>query len=355
MSAKRKYAICFDSKKNYNAGSKATEDINIILNENNYEYIYIPLFNTKMKIFNKIMNLIKYAVLFRVKKNSVVFIQHPQYVRGIYMDFLYWMKKLKKCQYIFLIHDIESLRKAFPEREDEFRILDQKMYEISDVIIAHNDSMIEYLTRNCGIAKDKIVNLCLFDYLVDNVEDKSEYDSNTIAVAGNLSEKKAGYVYKVADMLDTLKVRAYGANYNEVLQKNGALIYEGAVKPDELPRKLKGAWGLVWDGAEVDCCEGNIGNYLRYNNPHKVSLFVAAELPIIIWEKAALASFVKKNNIGITINSLKEIEDKVNKISNEEYMLMKRNINEIGGKVKRGMFSEMAIEKAEQKLQEIAN
>ena len=58
-----------------------------------------------------------------------------------------------------------------------------------------------------------------------------------------------------------------------------------------------------------------MGEYLQYNAPHKMSLYIRCGLPIIVWEKAGLAPFVKKNNVGICISSLTELEDILPKIS----------------------------------------
>ncbi|NRO11242.1 Beta-1,6-galactofuranosyltransferase WbbI [Lactobacillus helveticus] len=50
----------------------------------------------------------------------------------------------------------------------------------------------------------------------------------------------------------------------------------------------------------------NTGNYLRYNDPHKLSLYLASGIPVIIWKKAAEAKFVEENKVGITVDSLED-------------------------------------------------
>lgn len=38
-------------------------------------------------------------------------------------------------------------------------------------------------------------------------------------------------------------------------------------------------------------------------------MYLAAGIPVIIWEEAALANFIKKNHCGITIKSTDEIRN----------------------------------------------
>ena len=348
----QKYALCFEAKKNYNAGSKATTDIDNILRLRGYHFIFLPLFITKYKLWSKILNLVKYSKLILIKRKAIVFVQHPQYIRGIYMDFLKALKRIKHCKFIFLVHDLESLRQAFPENNKYYQELDKKMLMISDIIIAHNQAMIHYLNEKCYVPKCKLINLGLFDYLISDDAPNSSYEKGVIVVAGNLMKKKSGYLYELPNVLEKVHLRVYGANFEVTSDTENAahIIYEGTYSPEELPGKLKGAWGLVWDGPSIDTCEGNMGNYMRYNNPHKLSLYISAGLPVIIWEKSALAPFVKENYLGIVVGSLRNIERIIVQIDDLKYEQMKHNINKFSNMVKNGVFANNAIEKAERIL-----
>ena len=58
---------------------------------------------------------------------------------------------------------------------------------------------------------------------------------------------------------------------------------------------------------------------MRFNNPHKLSLYVALGLPVIVWREAAIAEFVLKQGIGITVSDLLELNDISTKVSTEGY------------------------------------
>ena len=112
---------------------------------------------------------------------------------------------------------------------------------------------------------------------------------------------------------------------------------------DELPFVLNAEFGLVWDGPSVETCEGGYGKYLMYNNPHKASLYLVSGIPIIIWEKAALANFIVENKIGFTISSLNDINEKLEGLSDEEYRVMKQNTIIFSERLSKGFYLKKII------------
>ena len=129
--------------------------------------------------------------------------------------------------------------------------------------------------------------------------------------------------------------------------------YFGAFLPDELIKNLKGKYGLVWDGDSIETCSGGKGEYLRINNPHKLSLYLAVGLPVIIWDEAAEAEFVLRENVGFTIKSLYELSEKMALISDDDYEIMKKNAEVVGARLRNGKYMTNAIKKAEKIIREI--
>ena len=110
---------------------------------------------------------------------------------------------------------------------------------------------------------------------------------------------------------------------------------------------LEGSFGLVWDGTSVDSCLGLYGGYLKYNNPHKVSLYLTAMLPVIVWSNSAMADFVTKNKLGITVDKLEDISKKIAELTEEEYKEMINNAKNVSNSLKQGKYLSKAIEKLE--------
>lgn len=335
-----------DIDEDFHAGSKAMKDCETVLMEKKYELLKIRRQENSKGIMSKIQNELQFLKFFSLKKEDTLVVQHPLYIGTRYMKWLKTAKTCKGYKVIFIIHDLESLRKLFQDFEILFQQLDYLMYETSDVLIVHNHKMSEYLIEKKKIDRKKIVCLEVFDYLTDE-KPESEKETVDIVIAGNLDKNKSGYIYEMAKVCPNLKINLYGIHYNsEKASEN--LQHQGAYPPDILPGKMKGKFGLVWDGKETETCAGSTGEYIRYNNPHKVSLYIAAEKPILIWKEAALAAFVEENNIGIAIKNLAELESILGTISEEEYANMKKNIKKMAEKVRNGGFMTKAIETAEQ-------
>ena len=321
-----------------NAGSKAGKDILCKVKEMQYKPapIYSAKNNKVVSLISEFININKFAS--NIKKGDLVLLQYPA-TRPILKIANKALQK-RGSRIIYLIHDIDFLRDV---KTHTGTVEDMKKQELSilkgaDVIIAHNQSMIKELSK-CLPGK-QFVSLDLFDYVYEGVN-AQRTDDDSVIVAGNLLEKKAGYIYSLKNQ--KFKLNLYGSNLNESFNNDNA-EYKGSFSPDELIPNLKGSYGLVWDGSSAETCEGSYGRYLKYNNPHKVSLYIAAGLPVIVWKQSALYPFVAKNGLGFGVNSLYEIDDLINQ---QDYELLCNNVELMQAKVRSGYFITKALEEAE--------
>jgi hypothetical protein len=136
----------------------------------------------------------------------------------------------------------------------------------------------------------------------------------------------------------------YGNNYSG--EKNDYMHYNGSFPPDEVVKRLDGDFGLVWDGDSPESCNGVFGNYLRYNCPYKCAMYIAAQLPVIIWKQAAMADFVVENGIGFTVDSIEDIDSVLSELSDGEYEHMLRNLRKVQQDVISGEYTRTCIGKA---------
>lgn len=219
------------------------------------------------------------------------------------------------------------------------KIQESGLLGAADGIIAHNPIMKSVLVDK-GIEEDKIVSLGIFDYLIPNFQEKTGLTKNQpIIVAGNLAQEKAGYLYSLPK---EPAYNLYGVGFDE----SRALAnetYFGSFLPDELPAALEGGFGLVWDGDSAETCSGVFGEYLRYNNSHKASLYLASGFPLVVWEESALSTFVKENHCGITVASLSELIEKLKKLSEEEYQNLVQCAQTIGKNIRSGVYLKSAL------------
>lgn len=327
-----------------NAGPKAVGDIINILKKKYKDKIEEKTIevhqnyydnNGFKSIIRKIINHMKriIALIELNTKKDLKIIQYPV------AKFFFITKLIPKKNSIAIIHDLNTLRRMDIKKEKkEIQYLNK-----FKILIAHNEKMKEYLVQN-GISEDKIKVLELFDYLVEESEEKSEKNNNIqldIDYVGNLAKNKSSFIYEIKNNEMKFNLNLYGQGYEKDKNQNFHINYKGTFSPDQLPNKLEGSLGLVWDGKLDETDEKNIyKNYTRYNNPHKLSCYIAAKKPVIVWKEAAVADLVQKYNIGYTISNLYDI----NKIDMSKYAEKKKNVEELSEKVRKGYFTQRVFD-----------
>ena len=347
-----RYYICEgtpDGK--YNAASKARNDVEYILKEKKI----IPFFvNTKYGVQTKKIlkwkQLIDYCKNYKIwkkeikklKKDDMIFIQYPLLNTIIRFEDIIYMLNKRGIVTVMIVHDIDSLRNKKIKRHE---IEDKEVLKNASYIIAHNRKMKDYLISlgNCG---EKIIELGVFDYIADNIKKSHHKKDEPIIIAGNLSKEKAGFLKDLKNVRN-VKFNLYGKGYIQEEGENN-ISYKGAFLPEELLNNLEGSFGLVWDGVSKNSCVGAFGEYLKYNNPHKLSMYLTAGIPVIVWTESAVADFVAKNNVGIEVSNLDEIYTKIQKLTEDEYNNMIDNAKKISKKLRKGSYLINALDQIQQ-------
>ncbi len=338
-------------KSNYCASSKARDDVVTILKDRGAEFV--PLFRAKSGHFRVFAQMIGafLGLAKRVKKGDIIYIQYPynpQRVNDVLIKRLNKLAKKNSAELCVIMHDINSFRYSCENEREEALKEECKLLSRANSLIVHNRRMKELLNKY-GCSNDIMTELQLFDYIYDGLDATTEYRSESVKVivAGNLAREKSGYLYNLPQ-INNISFELFGVNYSG--SENTMINYHGAFPPDELIQFLKGSFGLVWDGNSAETCEGNYGLYLKYNNPHKFSLYVASGIPVIVWKQSALADFVESENIGVAIDSLQDLNKIPVTVSNDDYIVMKNNIERVKNEVRKGWFLKNALDKSELKI-----
>ena len=254
------------------------------------------------------------------------------------------MKKRKNARFVALIHDLNSARNMFGWIG---RFSDHVFLKQFDGILCHTAAMKKWLCQQ-GVASQATITLQLFDYLTDALP-MDHHREQGIAIAGNLEESKSGYIYTLGRMLaNSFPLHLYGKGY--ISNEKDQAIWHGAYPPEQLPAEIHGAFGLIWDGPSVQACEGPMGQYQKLNSPHKTSLYLASGMPVFVWREAAVAPFISKHQVGLTIASLEEIPNVLGAISPEQYRLLCHNAQCMGERLRKGEFLSAALKQMEKEL-----
>lgn len=339
------------------AGIKARDDVENILSENGFHSITVETDLEKRKKANPVLRLYYHYSTMRkwnkafnnVKTGDCVIIQFPVINHTIFLKNAISKLQKKGVTVVLLIHDLETIRASLrkdvsTKTKKRLNLEENSILRECNYIIAHNEKMVDYLNQALGISKNKLISLEIFDYLIPGFDQKFDpkkiqKDYPTI-IAGTLRLHKAKYVYNLPENVD---FNLYGVGYEG--KSKDKIKYFGSFMPDDLPFAMQGSFGLVWDGESVDTCSGIYGEYLKINNPHKTSLYLASGIPVVIWKKAALAEFVINNHCGIVVDNLSEIDEVKVKISESEYMAMEKNVMEISKKLRSGYYLLEAVKK----------
>jgi len=278
---------------------------------------------------------------------SLVLFQYPHYPMKSAMLARFMMRRIrrvKRVRFAALVHDLNSARKSFGRAA---RYSDARFLPQFDFVICHNERMRGALAAR-GIAPERLIPLGVFDYLCEGGAPADAPYAPSVNVAGNLSREKSAYLYALLLTPRRYRVYLYGAGLDAAAGGESA-SYEGFAPPERLPRLLKGAFGLVWDGDSLDTCAGGFGVYLALNNPHKLSLSLSAGLPVVIWSGASLAPYVEEHGLGLCVGSLRELDAALEGVSAEDYRSMRQNAAREGEKIRGGYYFDRAMDVLERR------
>ena len=330
-----------------NAGNKARNDVEEIVKREGYQPLLLTVedwyqMGTVKAQQHKAKALAQ--AFSQLKSGDQLLIQFPMLHHSFFTTRLVRKIQRRGVQVYFIIHDLEALRYANLDtvplkHKIRVHLQESSLLKVADGVIAHNPIMKSVLVEK-GIPEHKLVSLEIFDYLIPNYQEKDGLSKDQpIIVAGNLAQEKAGYLYQLPARP---AYNLYGVGFDE----SRALAnetYFGSFLPDELPAALEGGFGLVWDGDSAETCSGVFGEYLRYNNSHKASLYLASGFPLVVWKQSALSHFVLEKGCGIAVESLHDLKETIDNLSDADYQDLVDNTKRVGQEIRDGHYLKTAL------------
>ena len=342
MNKKRKKIVVDYVYKNYfSARSKAREDVNRIAVDNGYTQFLINTRTTTEQseshhsfIGKQFYNIRKLFILFfsmlSIKRHSLVLFQYPFSPFGDFFTFFFCRcLKMKKCHLVILVHDLVHFRET-----ESFDNREIKTLNSASELIVHTPQM-QKLFEDNGVNRPCRL-LWLFDYLTEEVPNKTNNpnETNNIAFAGALG--KSAFLKKLKEVkYSGIQLHLYGFKPRDVSEYPEWMKYIGQFSPENVTMLTEG-WGLAWDGDSIENIHGPLGEYLRYNSSHKISLYIAAGIPVIVSKESALAEYIEQNKLGITVSSLLELEERILNQDQEELQLIRKHVAEMSETLRKG-------------------
>lgn len=332
-------------KKLLSGGGRVRTDLESIMDSMGFTNIGLKQSRKSNKVFDFFYTFTSVMKgVMSLKKGDVLVIQYPM---KKYYEFVCNAAHRRGAKVVSIIHDLGCFRRKKLTEEQEMKRLSH-----SDALIVHNPSMHKWLKEHGYKGEMQVIGL--FDFLSPNeVSSKRELpksaDKYSIFFVGNLTKKQNSFLYMMPEHLKNHKIHLYGKGFCEESNAD-QLVYEGFGIDYELMANNNGDFGLSWYGESLTEGKGMIGEYMAYNNPHKILLYLRCHAPIIISSKAALAPFVKEHGIGICVDSLEEIGKRLESISIEEYTRMKENAIAISNRIASGYYFKSAYTELLKKL-----
>jgi len=323
----KKYFIQQYIQQEYLHGGIGLTDAEKILLSEGYTPILFPHqqnFSLPAKI-SRLFYLFKIA--FQVQKGSVVVFLFPMYAKLIRLLVRLLLLLRKNSRLVCFITDIDGIKDGDPQKLEE----EISFFRTLKYFIVHNHRMQQWLSSRVEGANS--AQIVFFDFLARPVEITREL-SREIVFAGNLEKSIfLEKLYLVKDKQPALHFNLYGPHQTNSMLRQENATWHGIERPYDLPQKLQGSFGLLWDGDSIDEPGGSLGEYMQYISHHKLSLYILSQLPVIVPSTTAAEELVKKYKIGFAVNNLYEIEEKIRSISEEEYQEMQKNMQPLAQKI----------------------
>ncbi len=315
--------------------NKAKTDIDSIYKQLGYTNL-TPIWKTVnpvSRLVVKLMGVIR--ILTCLHRGDTLHLQYP--MKKFYLTactFAHW----KGARVTTIVHDLGAFRRQKLTPEQENRRLSR-----TDYLIVHNETMKQYVISH-GF-HGHIENLDIFDYLIDAEphDYASPHTPYRLVYAGGLHRWRNAFLYALEPHMKQWQLELYGPGYDATGNQNPRIHYHGSLKERALIEDVEADFGLVWDGASLDECDGYWGEYLKINNPHKTSFYLRAGIPVIVWQKAAMRPFILEGGLGIAVGSLRELDDILSSMTPETYSRLRTNAQRFSRLLAEGHFAKRAL------------
>ena len=255
------------------------------------------------------------------------------------MRFMLHMIQWKGARTAAIVHDIDSMRLIGGKAA---RWSDQVMLPAFDRLIVHTDRMRDYLAGQ-GVPQEKMTVLELFDYATPALMPDRQL-SMDVCFAGNLRKEKAGWLYAMPRT--KLTWHLWGEGWKGKHSRTD-MVHHGTASPEALPGRLEGSFGVAWDGQALDSARGAYGAYMMVNAPHKLSLYLVAGMPVVVWSGAAVADWVRAKGVGLVLDELTDLPQTIAALTPDAYSAMVQAARREGTSLRSGQHLLRALQHIE--------
>ncbi|MCI1987398.1 MAG: galactofuranosyltransferase [Lactobacillus sp.] len=248
------------------------------------------------------------GMLATVVAGDVVIYQTPTYAAPEVEAMIISQTHEQGAKIIGFVHDVEYLR--YPQsynREEGVAFLNS-----FDALMINTKQMRDQVVDS-GVTVP-IVEVGPWGYVQPFPKRRPQF-SKDIHYAGNLVEWKAGFLQNLPADLHVLLYGSADGDDNLGFDLAPGVERMGSYSQEKLAMALDHGFGLIWDCSSND----EYNPYALINMPHKFSLYMSLGLPVIANANSAIGTFVQANGVGIVVNTMAELAERMAALDEDEY------------------------------------
>ncbi|GAK31174.1 beta-1,6-galactofuranosyltransferase [Weissella oryzae SG25] len=272
------------------------------------------------------------SLLSAVLPGDIVIVQYPLWTNytEFEVEFIDYLSTVRKAKIVAMVWDILSW--IHDNRERDYTG-DASLWMLNryDLVIAANPKMARRLASEGGVNKP-LISMDLTDFVYQGPLKEKRFIKELYYVATGIDPAI------LAEYASKVPINFIGPHQKEAVPDYIKLL--GPMKSIDIPSQLEGGFGLLYY-AKGSGYKG-MHHYGEYNNPMKLSLYLASGLPVIVMANSAHAEWIAQRGVGIVVNSLAEIDAKIDALTETDYEQMLENIKPWQMAVTQGFFSKQA-------------
>ncbi|MBT0717778.1 hypothetical protein HGT71_05760 [Rosenbergiella epipactidis] len=284
-------------------------------------------------------------VLSPISPGDIVFVQFPTWLDyGIESLLIKKLIALSDVKVSLVLWDVIAWLFDDSDRDftgdNEFQLMNQ-----CQLVISPNEKMTDRLVKDGGI-KTKIISMGLSDYYCEVPPSFKKQFKKELTFVGSLNKTD----FSNYDGRFLINLIGNPNDLTEEERNKSNLNIMGELNNSDIPGQLNAGFGLVSYHNSNKRVEksyfGGAERYGQFNNPFKLSLYLASGLPVIVDRYSPHAERIKKDGLGLVINELNDINEVVGSIDESQYNRMVENVWNYSLKLRSGFFSNNILRKA---------
>lgn len=262
------------------------------------------------------------GIIASISAGDIVFFQHPTWHPLKFEEGLINRIKAYGGRVIIVVHDVEPLMFETSRFMLDYVI---ELFNSAEALVVPSYAMKKFLQDN-GTREDmKFIIQEIWDYTTEIQFFQAPMFKKEIHFTGSPSR----FLFPQQWDFDVpLKV------YTSEQCTGGNTQVMGWMNPSSLLLEIaKGGFGLVWYDDDY------WHQYMKYNNSFKLSVYLAAGIPVIVPRGISNQYLIEKNHLGLVVDSLEEAVGRVKNMEEPDYQEYVRHVKEFSQLIRNGYFT----------------